>query len=133
MVANKDDAPRSACNLVVSLEFSNESEATTRRRIERALFRDTALKVPNKLCCLEAGHSAEVLLAVWTDRDSVQTTRSWSSSNAPLGEDLYPGIWWCRVTAQAQGVEKSERFRFKIQKHTMSRYKLPHGTVGDTG
>jgi hypothetical protein len=133
MVRNRDDAPRSACDLIVSLEFTSEFDDTAARRIERALFKDPALQFPSKWCCLEAGHSIEVMLAVWNDRDSVQTIRAWSSANAPLGEELYPGIWWCRVTAQAQGVEESERFRFQVGKHTVSRQMLPPGTVGDTG
>jgi hypothetical protein len=133
MVANRDDAPRSACDLTVSLEFTSESEETTPRRVERALFRDSALRFPNKWCCSESGHSTDVILAVWNAPDSVQTIRAWSSAGTPLGEELYPGIWWCRVTVQAPDVEKSERFRFKIAKHTMSRQMLPPGTVGDTG
>jgi hypothetical protein len=136
-VANKDDASRSACDLTVSLEFSNELDDTPPRRIERAIFKDAALTFPNKRCCLEAGHSTEVILAVWTAHDAVQTIRAWSSAMAPLGEELYPGIWWCRVTVQAQGIETSERFRFKIGKNTMSRQMLPPpppGTVaGDVG
>ncbi len=133
MVANTDDASRSACDLVISLEFTSESDQATARRVERALFKDAALTFPNKRCCLEAGQSTEIILAVWSDHDSVQTIRAWSSAKAPLGEELFPGIWWCRITVQAQGIERSERFRLKIGKRTVSRQMLPPGSPGDPG
>jgi hypothetical protein len=124
----------SACDLTVSLEFTDEGATSTRRRVERGLFKDDALTFPNSVCCLNAGKSIEVIVALWGPAATVQTIRTWSSATElPLGDELYPGVWWCTITASAQGTRKSERFRFKIEKNAMWRYMLPPGTPGEKG
>jgi hypothetical protein len=129
------DPSLSACDLTVGLDFEEEGAKTNPRRVERAVFRTSDMTFPNKLCCLEAGHSAECVMAVWSNSLGVQTIRSWTNGapSLPLGDELYPGVWWCNVIAKAQGVEQRGRYRFKVLKNSVSRFMLPPGTPGETG
>jgi hypothetical protein len=130
------DASMSVCDLVVTLEFEEESAHANRRVIERALFRDDGLMTfPRKVSCLEAGQAIDCIIAVWSGAIWVQTIRGWSAgpSRMPLGEELHPGIWWCNVTVKAQGIEQQERYRFKMIEHGMSRFMLPPSTSGEKG
>jgi hypothetical protein len=129
------DASMSICDLVVSLEFEEEGKQTSRRIVERALFRDAIFTFPKKVSCLEAGQSIDCVIAVWSGSVGVQTIRGWSGgrAKAALGDDLYPGIWWCDLTVKAQGIKQHVRYRFKMTERSMSRFMLPPSTPGETG
>lgn len=129
------DASMSLCDLILTLDFEEENGDKTVRHVERAVFRTSDMTFPNKLCCLEAGHSAECVMAIWSNSVGVQTIRSWANGtpSMPLGDALYPGVWWCNATAKAQGVEQRARYRFKMLNNSVSRFMLPPGTSGETG
>jgi len=133
-VANTDPSA-SLCDLIVTLELEEEGGGKSVRHVERAVFKTPVMNFPSKMCCLEAGQIVECVIAIWSKSVGVQTLRSWAGGmpSMPLGESLYPGVWWCNVAVKAQGVEQHARYRFKVAENSMSRFMLPPGTLGETG
>jgi hypothetical protein len=139
-VTNTDHA-MSACDLVVKVEWELEN-GKVKRNVDRAFFVDresgNTVSFPNKIFCLQPQLYCEAVIAVFSEVDRVMTLNrlgrdAFSPHDVPIGEELYPEVWWCRVTAEAQNIIVSERFRFKVQQHGLNRFMLPPDTPGEKG
>ncbi|HWY48857.1 MAG TPA: hypothetical protein VNX70_15825 [Bryobacteraceae bacterium] len=145
-------ASATVADLEVSLEYWQEDKpSTNKRNIEKALFVDHArqfsigilennapIRFTSMTYCLKADEHINVVLAVWSSSVPVQTLRQWTPGQSgtaqfPLGDALSRGIWWCRVTATAQGILQEKVLRLQVKEHTVSHFMLPPGTQGEVG
>jgi hypothetical protein len=132
-IQNQDEQ-KSACDLIVRVEFEDGSQRSAPRVIERSLFikRRSTGKVEgfsNITNCLLAKDTIDVLLAAWSGAGPVQVVRNWvveppavlspGGFKHPVGDELYPGTWTCTVTAIGQNINLSRTFAFEISNNAV--------------
>ncbi len=123
----------SACDITVSLVFEN-MQTGQKRAVDRALFIERGpdgipCSLQAKMYCLKPGDQSEVIAAIWSDLDSVQTLEKWSPelSVPPRGEELHLGNWRCEATVRGQNLEASAQFYFKAGEHSFVQYATQPG------